>query len=292
MELTNAFFGAPSSGRFTFTITSGKVTGMAAVFGSSSRAIALPSNATFAVGTGTVTETLTSTGGAEVIKYATAAGSTTQYLVAQETHTIATPTTANGHGGTSGVSFTIANGAVAGMSQTSTMGAHTSTHAVSLVPAMTFTVASGSVTETVVQGNVVEATKYVQPTAGGLYAVASETTTYIPVGTATTALSVNEADRAKFTIASGAVTAVQHVGASGAAITVTPDSHTTFKALATGFVEEIHTFGGHSSYEVFYTGASAGGVYTEVAHGSGTTVDLVGLQAQLAQIPTAIAALL
>ena len=54
-------FGAPGGVRFTFTITSGKVTGMAAVNGTTSHALTLPSTATFAVGTGTVTETLTGT---------------------------------------------------------------------------------------------------------------------------------------------------------------------------------------------------------------------------------------
>ena len=275
MDVSNGFFGAPGGGRYTFTITGGKVTGMATVFGTSSRSLTLPSNATFAVGTGTVTETLTGTSSTEVIKYAAVTG-TSQYLVAQETLTITAPTTSNGHGGTSGYSFTLTGGAVTGMSQTSTFGTHTSTHAVSIVPSITFSVAGGAVTETQVQGNTVETIKYVQPTAGGLYAVATDTTTFIPVGSATTALSVNAYDRLKFTIANGAVTQVQSVNASGVATTITPDSHTTFKPLAAGFVEEIHTLGTH----------------TEVAHGSGTTVDLVGLQAQLAQIPAAIGALL
>ena len=284
MELTQ-------SGRFTFTVASGKVSGMAMVFGASSHAIKLPTNATFAVGTGTVTETLTGASSTEVIKYSAVAG-TSQYLISQETVTIAAPTTSNGHGGTSGYSFTLTGGAVTGMSQTSTFGTHTMTHAVPTVPAMVFSTAGGGVTETLVQGNTVQTIKYVQPTAGGLYALASQTTTFIPVGTATTALSVNEFDRAKFTVAGGAVTLTQHVSTTGVATTFTPDSHTTFKALAAGFVEEIHTIGTHSSYEVFYAGSASNGVYTEVAHGSGTTVDLVGLQAQLAQIPSAIAALL
>ncbi len=284
-------FGAPGGVRFTFTITSGKVTGMAAVNGTTSHALTLPSTATFAVGTGTVTETLTGTSATEVIKYSVVAG-TSQYLVSQETTTIAAPTTSNGHGGTNGYSFTLTGGAVTGMSQTMTMGTHTSTHATPIVPAMTFSTSGGAITETVVQGNAVETIKYVQPTAGGLYAVAAHSSTFIPVGSATTALSVNEYDRAKFTVAGGAVTAAQHIGPTGTATTYTADSHTSFKALAAGFVEAIHTFGTHTSYEVFYAGASANGVYTEVAHGSGTTVDLVGLQAQLAQIPSAIGALL
>jgi hypothetical protein len=61
--------------------------------------------------------------------------------------------------------------------------------------------------------------------------------------------------------------------------------------LAAGFVQETTTFGAHSAYEIFYEGSGSGGIYTEVAHGSGVSVDLVGLQAQLAQLPAAVSAL-
>jgi len=40
------------------------------------------------------------------------------------------------------------------------------------------------------------------------------------------------------------------------------------------------TVGTHSAYEVFHDG-NGDGIYTAVAHGTGTTVDLVGLKAQL-----------
>ena len=284
-------FGA-DTGRFIFTVVNGHVTGMAAVDGSKSDALKLPSNAVFTVGTGTITETLTSTKETEVVKYSQVTG-TSQYRISQETLTVTTPTTSDGAAGTSGYKITLTNGAVTGLAESATLGGHTSTTAIPIVPAMTFTVSGGAVTETVVHGDVVETIKYVQPVPGGLYAVSVETANFIAQGSATTALSVDEYERAKFTIANNAVTQVQAVSPSGAATTVTVDSHTTsFKVLASGYVEEIHTVAGHSAYEVFYAGSSAAGVYTEVAHGTGTTVDLVGLQAQLAQIPTAVGLLL
>ena len=163
-----------------------------------------------------------------------------------------------------------------------------------LLGAMVDVLAPGGVLiyETFAAGNTVETIKFVQPTAGGPYAVASTSTSFILPGTATTALSVNAFDQLKFTIANGAVTAVAHVGATGTATTFTPDSHTTFKVLAPGYVQETVTFGTHSSYEVFYAGSGAAGISTEVAHGSGTTVDLVGLQAQMSHLPANLMALL
>ncbi len=142
------------------------------------------------------------------------------------------------------------------------------------------------------RGNGVATIQFVQPTGSTLYAVGSVTEAIIQANGASTLLSVNPYDRAEFTIdSSGTVTQVQSVSPTGTVATVTPNSHTTFTQLAPGFVQETVTYGSHASYVVFSEGSGSGGIYTEVAHGSGSTVDLVGLQAQLAHLPASVGAL-
>jgi hypothetical protein len=53
----------------------------------------------------------------------------------------------------------------------------------------------------------------------------------------------------------------------------------------------VVTHGSQTSYVVFYE-ASGSGPYTEIAHGHGSSVDLVGLKAQLAQLPSSIGMLI
>lgn len=300
MERFDVFFGAGWSGSqsgsspeqgFEFTVTNGQVTGMERVFGSFTFDLQLPSNATFAVGTNTVTETITGTSATEVIQYTAESGNSSLYQVSEDTVTFTNPSTTSSNGHTLGYSFTVSNGTVTAEQETVGISTHTFSFNVPIPPAAIFSVGSGTVTETLVQGNAVETIQFVQPSGSSLYAVASESTAFVQPGTATTLLSVNPYDRAEFTISNGAVTQVQSVSPSGAVTTIVPNSHTTFTQLAPGFVEETTTFRSHSSYEVFYAGSGSNGIYTEVAHGSGTAVDLVGLQAQLAQLPSGINAL-
>ncbi len=149
-------------------------------------------------------------------------------------------------------------------------------------------IGTGTVTETVAQGAAYSTLTYVQPSGSSLYALSSASTSFIDPGSSTTRLDVESGDRMQFTIdGSGHVTAEQKLDAHGVAHSFTPDSHTSFTQLAPGYVEETRTVGTHSSYEVFYADPAAGGVYTAVAHGSGATVDLTGLEAQLNQLPAA-----
>ena len=76
------------------------------------------------------------------------------------------------------------------------------------------------------------------------------------------------------------MTGVERVLPDGTDKTITPGSGTTYSQLAAGYVLEVRTHGTHSSYEVYHDG-NGDGVYTEVAHGSGSSVDLVGLQTQV-----------
>lgn len=187
-----------------------------------------------------------------------------------------------GHRGDAGnatYQFTLSNGSVTAVSVTRGDGA---AHDVPIGPTTTFsTAADGSITETVVQGNAIDTIHFVAGTTAGTYTMASIDTTFIQAGTSTTHLDVEPGDRAQFTIdASGAVTAVQQVKFDGATSAVTVKDGVTYSQLAAGYVLETHTNGTKSSYEVYHDG-NGDGIYTEVAHGSGTTVDLVGLKAQM-----------
>jgi hypothetical protein len=274
-----------ASAGYKFDISNGTVTAEQRVAGDHTSAVRIPAGATFAVASGSVTETITGTHATEILQFVADASDATLYHLASEKTVIASPTTVFGDS-TFGYGFTIAGGVVTAMSLTETHGSHTSTHTLHTGPTTSFTVgADGTVTETYIAGHTIESTTYAPSGTAGLYAVTIETATFIQPGSATTLLDIDPRDRAKFTIdASGAVSAVQQVLADGSTRSVTPGTSTTatttYSQLAAGYVVEVHTHASHSSYEVYHDG-NGDGVYTEVAHGSGTTVDLVGLKSQI-----------
>jgi hypothetical protein len=283
-------FGAP---QFQIAVSGGTVTGISEVFGSHSVALKIPSNATFAVGTGTVTETLTGTHETTVITFTTDTANTSVFDITNVTNTVTTPTTTAPDGDTAGYSFTVSGGAVTAEQFSVTRDGTTHTRTLTPPADASFTVGTGTVTETFAAGNAVQTITFVQPTGSTLYAIGSTSTTIVPVGSATTALNIEPFERAKFTVdSSGHVTAVQTVAADGTATTVTPGSDVSFTQLAAGYIEEVRTHGSHSSFEVFFAGSASNGVYTAVAEGSGSTVDLTGLQAQIAALPTSIGTLI
>ena len=273
-----------------FTISNGEVTAVSEVVGSHTFDLQIPQNATFAVGTGSITETLTGTHTTTVLTFTPESSGASLYQLSSTTTTIASPSTTTANGATAGIDFTIANGAtVTGETQSYANGSQTFTHTIHIPADASFTVGSGTVTETLVRGNAVETLNYVQPSGGTLYTLASETTTYVSAQGSTTQLSVQPNDRLEFTIdASGAVTGVERVDADGTTTAITPGSHTSFTQLQAGYVEEINTYGSHTSNEVYYAGSQANGVYTEVAHGSGSTVDVTGLSTQIASLPASV----
>jgi hypothetical protein len=59
----------------------------------------------------------------------------------------------------------------------------------------------------------------------------------------------------------------------------------------TNFVKEVISHNNSTSYVLFFQ-SSANSSYTEIAHGTGSTIDLVGVQAQLNQLPAALLALI
>lgn len=270
---------------FEFTISNGRVTAEAAMFGQHTEALRIPSDATFAVGTGAVTETIAGGHATDTIQFTAEAANPNLYQVTAETQTVLAPATTDAAGHVFGFSFTETNGAVTAEQEvfgSSTTDEHSRTlHA---PPDATFTASGATVTETTVEGHEVDTTTFAQAGGSGLFAIASRTETVIPQGAATTALSVEPFERAEFTFgASGAVATIMAVHADGTTSAFTPSSTEAFSQLAPGIVEETITHGSHSHFEVFADG-NGDGIYTAVAHGEGTTVDLPGLQAQLTAI--------
>ncbi len=280
-------FIADTDRAFEFTISGGMVTAVQAVDGSHTLNLNIPNNATFSVGPGTVTETLTGTHATTVINFAAEAGNPTLYQVASVTETVTSPSVTDGQGETRGVAFTISGGTVTGEQITFSDDGHTHSFNVPIPSDAMFTVAAGTVTESFAHGDSVETLTFVQPAGQSLFTLASDQTTFIARGAATTALDIEPGERDEFTFgAGGAVTGAEAVHADGSTSAIALGGHISFTQLAPGVVEEIDTHGNHSDFEVFATGPGGGGIYTAIAHGEGSAVDLAGLQAQLAQLPS------
>jgi hypothetical protein len=261
-------------GTVRFTITNGQVTGLERVYGSHAIATGLPANATFAVGAGTVTETLTRGTATATLTWTADPHDATLYHVTQQvlnfdTSAADTPT----------YGFTVSGGAVTAMTQTFGASGHTHTIDVARLVASAFTVEGSTVTETAIRGNTLETLTFTT-TDGTHYKLATETLSVVPAGAAATVLDVEPYERMRFTFSGGTVTDAQAVKADGSTIAVPPHAGVTYTQPAAGYVVETITRGAHSFYEVFHDG-SGDGIYTAVAHGTGTTVDLVGLQAQI-----------
>jgi len=276
---------------YSFTISAGAVTAASRTDGSHITSVALSSADSFVVGTGSVTETITGSSTTETVVYSLESGSSTVYQISSETIKVTSPSTTTASGDTLAYGFTVSGGSVTAETVTLTHGSSTDTRTITPPSDAVFTVGSSGITESWAQGDQLVTVTYVQPSGSSSYAVSSQQVTEIAAGTATTALSVALSDRASFTIDSaGAITAVSTIRADGSSATVTIPSNVTFTQLASGFVEETITHGSDSRYVVFYEGSGSTS-YTEVAHGTGT-VDLTGLKTQLAELPSAVLALL
>ena len=263
-----------ASGNVRFTISDGQVTGIEHVIGSRTIAASLPAGATFTVGTNTVTETLTRGTATATLTYTVDAGDTGLYHLTQEVRSFDTTAT-----NTPTYGFTVTDGAVTAMTQTFGSAGWTHSVAVADLAASAFSIDGSTVTETAIRGNTLETQQYTT-TDGTNYKLASETLTVVPVGTATTALDVEPYERMRFTFSGDTVTAAQSVKPDGTTVDVHTGTTVSYAQAAAGYVVETITRGNHSYYEVFHDG-NGDGIYTAVAHGQGTTVDLVGLQAQI-----------
>lgn len=259
-----------------FTITDGQVTGLARVVGSHAIPVKLPSNATFTVDGGTVTETVTRGTTTEVLTYAVDATDSTLYHLAQDVKTFDT-TAANARSYT----FTITDGVVTALSESVGRSGNVHTTDVTQLAATSFTASGDTVTATTVHGNTLETLQFTS-TDGVTYHLASDSQTFVSAGSATTALDVEAYDRLSFTFSGDAVTAAQVVRADGTTASVPSHAGTTvaYAQPVEGYVVQTTTHGARTTYEVFHDG-NGDGIYTEVAHGNGTTVDIVGLQTQI-----------
>jgi hypothetical protein len=257
-----------------FTISDGRVTGIEHVIGSRTIATGLPSDATFTVGTGTVTETLTRGTTTATLTWTADASGAGLYRLTQEVRSFDS-TAAN----TPTYGFTVTDGAVTAMTQSFGTSGWTHSVAVADLAASVFTVDGGTVTETAIRGNTLETLRFTT-SDGSTYKLASETFSVIPVGAAATALDVEPYERMRFTFDGATVTAAQSVKPDGTAVDVHLGTTVAYALAAAGYVVETITRGSHTYYEVFHDG-NGDGIYTAVAHGQGSTVDLVGLQAQI-----------
>ena len=276
---------AKTSAGFEFTITNGQVTGIDTVFGTHTHSLTIPSTASFMITDTAITETLSKSWGTESIVYTLDATDPTLYHITSETKTIAAPSTTDSDGDIHGYAFTIANGAITGVQvveKDSDDDGETETHNRDVLPGQSFNLnADGSVTETILSGNTVKTLQFVADGSTGLYAVAAETTSYIQAGSAATRLNVQALDRDSFTFdATGAITQVETVRPDGSIQVLKASANTSFTELETGYVLETFSKGSKSYFEIYHDG-NGDGIYTSVAHGNGTTVDLVGLKAQI-----------
>lgn len=265
-----------------FAIADGKVTGVEHVFGTQSIPAHLPASATFTVGAVTVTETLAHGATTDTLTYKADAADATLYHLTQDRAVFDT-----GAANARIVGFTVADGKVTAL--TENHGDAAGTHAahaartidLTKLPATAFTASGNTVTETTVHGNVLETLTFIS-TDGTAYKLASDTRAYMPAGGATTLLDVEPHERMHFTFSGSTVTAAQTVEPDGTTVDLPAHSSATvaYAQPAAGYVVETVTRGAHSFYEVYHDG-NGDGVYTAVAHGAGTAVDLVGLQAQV-----------
>jgi len=285
---------------YSFTITSGAVTAEDVIRDGHTHEVHLSSIDSFVVGTGTtagtVTETVKYDSGTATLDYALESGSTTLYQVVGRAFTVTDPTGALPNGGTLTYDFTLSGGgAVTGETETITLGTSSITRTVHAPADALFTSGTGTgsatVTESWVSGDLVKTTTYTELQGSTHYVVSETSSSLVPQGTATTALDVRPNEQALFTLSSsGTVTSAELVRPDGKLVSLTPDSHYALTELAPGYVEAVIGDGHHTHFVVYYDGSATGGTYTEIAHGSGSAVDLVGLKAQIAELPTALAA--
>jgi hypothetical protein len=288
--------GQEGGGTFGFTISGSSVTAMSAVNGTKSHALKIPANASFVAsvvkGVVSVTETITQPKSTETIVYGAESATSTAFHIVSDTIVVSAPTTTSANGSTVGFEFSSTNGTITDVQRTSTYKGVSRSSDAGPSGAVFVKNADGSVTESFVHGNAIETIKFVKPTGSTLYAIGASTTTYIPLGASKTVLNVEPEDRLDITLRGNSVTGVQSVAPNGVKTTLNLPTGVVFQEVTAGdpsLIQEIVTRNGHSSYELFLKSAATG-LYTEIAHGTGVTVDLVGIQAQLQQLPAGLLA--
>jgi hypothetical protein len=237
----------------------------------------LPSDPTTSVRGDLATKAFVAGDATTFVVYTREAGSTA-YSVADVTTTYTNLDKIKG-----GYAFSIDGGVVESVQKIEIYNGRPVTSDVDLPLGVSFKVTGGMIVEQYVKGDEVDTIIFTQKPGSDLFVLQSAEKTFIDSGTATTLLDVDPRDRMKFAFdAEGEVSQAQRVNAQDGLHAVT-DKSVTFTRLseAPSFVEMVTTRGEQSSFVVYYEGQSGSGVYTEVAHGAGSAVDLPGLQTQV-----------
>jgi hypothetical protein len=238
----------------------------------------LPQDVSYNVGAGTITETLIGSDATTVVVFVPDAGSTTHYHAADVSTTFTNLDKIKG-----GFSFGMEGGLIASVQRIDVYGGQAEVVKIDLPLDVAFKSSGDIVVEQYIKGSELDTIVFTRKAGSDLYVRESAEKTFIDPGSASTVLDVHPMDRMVFTFdAEGDVAKAKHMSAEGDLQKVT-DAHITFTRLSENpsFVEMVTTRGTQSSYVVYYEGQSGAGVYTEVAHGSGSTVDLAGLQSQV-----------
>jgi len=181
-----------------------------------------------------------------------------------------------------GYQFAVANGSVSSVAEVE----HGVTKTKYIKPYQTYSVSGADVLKTESKGVFQEISRYTDGNADGIYQKTSEATV-LNVGAATTTLQLQKAlshsDHMKFDLdVSDQVLSASHVLSNGAVVNEPLNANTQF-SVQNGFMVEAVTAGTATRWEIFRDG-NGDGIYTEVAHGLGPIVDLVGLATNLAAV--------
>lgn len=155
----------------------------------------------------------------------------------------------------------------------------------SIKPYETYSVSGADVLKMESKGGFQEISRYSDSNTDGVYQKIAEATV-LDVGAATPTLqnALLRGDHMKFSFdASGQVVlGAYHVLKSGLVSAETIKANMQF-SIQNGFVIETEIKGTATHWEIFRDG-NADGIYSEVAHGEGLLIDLVGLSNNLAPV--------
>lgn len=175
--------------------------------------------------------------------------------------------------------FTIASGAVTAAGLTLPSGSKVS---LPLTTGVTYSVSGSDVLATRTNAMATDVLRYSDADADGLYAVTAQSHVLTTAPTVN-ALGFPMREALSVTLSGTQVTAVSQTRWDGTekvllSATVVPTATTW--AINNGLLVQTHTTpNGQAQWEVFRDG-NADGVYTEVASGNGTLIDLVGVVSQ------------
>ena len=178
-----------------------------------------------------------------------------------------------------GYQFTVSNGAVTSVAEVG----HGMTKAKFIKPYESYSVSGNDVLNTASKGIIQEISRYSDSDADGVYQKIAEAEVLNLTSAMPNAQLQNilvRSDHMEFVFDADRVVAASHVLSNG--VVVSQNSDTVGKyAVQNGFVVESVTKGATTQWEVFRDGNNDG-IYTEVAHGNGPLVDLIGLASNLA----------